>query len=121
MSAAESGGFERSIIDTSMPDEHCKQEWEEYFRLKRWCVASLLLLVPGSLAVGVALGDRLGAAPFLITMMAGMAGYFRFGSPLGRWPCLRCDKPFAFRSIPTYQFPLVRKCVHCGLRVGQCP
>lgn len=104
-----------------MSTDHCRQRWSEYMRLRRACVASLLVLVPGSLLVGIGFGNRFGAVPFVITVAIGMMGYFHFGSPLGRWSCLRCAKPFAFRPIPIYQFPIVSKCVHCGLRVGECP
>jgi predicted RNA-binding Zn-ribbon protein involved in translation (DUF1610 family) len=98
----------------------CKKMWRTYYSLRAKYLAATITLVPGSLIVGIAL-ERHGIVPFVVAAAVSLIGYYVFGTRLARWRCPQCGNPFASPKSLARRIPIVRRCVHCGLKAGTCP
>lgn len=100
--------------------DDCLSRWKHFYLLRALYIASALVVVPGSVIIGI-IFEAYGLVPFLGTMAIGAIAYHHFGTKLVHWACPRCGGTFSSKPHLGRRIPLVEHCVHCGLGVGECP
>ena len=96
-------------VETDYPEA-----WREYRRRSSAALASFVVGFPGGLLLGLALVPYFGAkAPPIVALLSLAAVAVPWSWRLWQWGCPCCGRQF--HGTQSYNNPLARKCVHCGL------